>query len=106
MLVPSPVFAWAKKLAKMSFENPLWGAVAQARHRGRPVHGFDLHGVAARSAIADVEDFLSKYASYYNEARTHVSLGKDAPYTRPIERFGTVVAHAILGGLHHRYTRI
>ena len=42
---------------------------------------------------------LAKFAAYYNNARTHVSLGKDAPYTRPIERFGTVVAHAILGGL-------
>src|SRR5262249_24329497 len=27
---------------------------------------------------------LSKYASYYNEVRTHLSLGKDAPCTRPI----------------------
>jgi len=31
---------------------------------------------------------LAKYAIYYNEMRTHVSLGKDAPRTRPIERFG------------------
>jgi transposase InsO family protein len=31
---------------------------------------------------------LSKYASYYNEVRTHLALGKDAPCTRPIERFG------------------
>ncbi len=49
---------------------------------------------------------LAKYANYYNEMRTHVSLGKDAPCTRPIERFGDVVAHSILGGLHHRYARI
>jgi transposase InsO family protein len=49
---------------------------------------------------------LAKYAAYYNEVRTHVSLGKDAPYTRPIERFGDIVAHPILGGLHHRYARI
>ena len=49
---------------------------------------------------------LAKYAIYYNEARTHVSLAKDAPCTRPIERFGDVVAHPILGGLHHRYARI
>jgi hypothetical protein len=47
-----------------------------------------------------------KYASSYNEMRTHVSLGKDAPCTRAIERFGDVVAHPILGGLHHRYARI
>ena len=35
-----------------------------------------------------------------------VSLRKDAPSTRPIERFGDIVAHPILGGLHHRYARI
>jgi transposase InsO family protein len=49
---------------------------------------------------------LSKYASYYNEVRTHLSLGKDAPCTRPIERFGDIIAQPILGGLHHRYARI
>ena len=49
---------------------------------------------------------LAKYATYYNETRTHVSLGKDTPCTRPIERFGEVVAHPIFGGLHHRYARI
>src|SRR5438876_12195967 len=45
-------------------------------------------------------------ATYYNEVRTHVSLGKDAPCTRAIERFGDIIAHPILGGLHHRYARI
>jgi hypothetical protein len=49
---------------------------------------------------------LAKYTTYYNEVRTHVSLGKDAPYTRQIERFGDIVAYPILGGLHHRYARI
>ena len=49
---------------------------------------------------------LSKYASYYNEVRTHLSLGKDAPCTRPIEWFGDIIAQPILGGLHHRYARI
>ena len=49
---------------------------------------------------------LSKYASYYNEVRTHLWLGKDAPCTRPIERFGNIIAQPILGGLHHRYARI
>jgi Integrase core domain len=46
---------------------------------------------------------LSNYANYYNEVRTHLSLGKDAPCTRPIERFGDIIAQPILGGLHHRY---
>jgi hypothetical protein len=34
------------------------------------------------------------YAGYNNEARTHLSLGKDAPISRPTERFGHVVARA------------
>jgi len=49
---------------------------------------------------------LARYASYYNETRTHVSLGKDAPYGRAVERMGDIVAYPILGGLHHRYARI
>jgi hypothetical protein len=44
--------------------------------------------------------FLAKYATYYNEVRTHVSLGKDAPCTRAIERLD--FACPILGGLHAR----
>src|SRR5262249_3438322 len=49
---------------------------------------------------------LAKYATYYNEVRTHVSLGKDAPCRRPVERLGDIVAYPVLGGLHHRYARI
>ena len=49
---------------------------------------------------------LAKYATYYNEVRTHVSLGKDAPCGRPVERCGDIVAYPVLGGLHHRYARI
>ena len=30
--------------------------------------------------------------------RTHLSLAKDAPCTRPIERFGDIIAQLILGG--------
>jgi len=56
--------------------------------------------------VEHLRRILSKYASYYNEARTHVSLGKDAPCRRPIEQFGDIVAYPILGGLHHRYARI
>ena len=49
---------------------------------------------------------MSAYATYYNQARTHLSLGKDAPVNRPIERIGRIVAQPIVGGLHHRYARI
>jgi len=53
-----------------------------------------------------LQRILAKYATYYNGVRSHVSLGKDAPDTRLIERFGDIVAHPIRGGLHHRYARI
>src|SRR5262245_448178 len=49
---------------------------------------------------------VSLYASYYNEVRTHLSLAKDAPLARPIERSGRVIAEPMLGGLHHRYARV
>ncbi|MGB8578122.1 MAG: integrase core domain-containing protein [Pseudolabrys sp.] len=42
----------------------------------------------------------------YNDVRTHRSLGKDAPVSRPVERIGSINAHAILGGLHHHYVRV
>src|SRR6266446_4944675 len=29
---------------------------------------------------------------YYNEARSHLSLGKDAPNHRPIQRFGRIIS--------------
>ena len=48
---------------------------------------------------------LRSYADYYNSVRTHRSLDKDAPVTRPIQRIGSIKSHAILGGLHHHYAR-
>src|SRR5580704_9266552 len=48
---------------------------------------------------------LKSYADYYNSIRTHRSLNKDAPVTRQIQRIGSIKSHAILGGLHHHYTR-
>jgi len=55
---------------------------------------------------AHLRRILSMYAIYYNESRTHLSLHKDAPLHRAIQRSGTVVAVPVLGGLHHRYARI
>ena len=49
---------------------------------------------------------LSKFSAYYNGWRPQASLGKDAPDGCQIDRFGDIVAHAILGGLLHRYARI
>jgi transposase InsO family protein len=49
---------------------------------------------------------LKSYADYYNGARTHRSLNKDAPVSRPVQRIGVISSRAILGGLHHQYVRI
>jgi len=55
---------------------------------------------------AHLRRILGKYAAYYNEARTHRSLDKDAPFHRAIERFGVITSQPVLGGLHHQYCRI
>jgi transposase InsO family protein len=49
---------------------------------------------------------LEAYAAYYNHARPHLALAKDAPLVRPVQRFGRVITRPILGGLHHQYCRI
>jgi transposase InsO family protein len=49
---------------------------------------------------------LASYAAYYNQARTHLALGKDAPLGRAVQRSGVIVAIPILSGLHHQYVRI
>jgi transposase InsO family protein len=49
---------------------------------------------------------LSSYAAYYNHARTHMALQKDAPLPRAVQRFGSIIAIPVLAGLHHQYVRI
>jgi transposase InsO family protein len=49
---------------------------------------------------------LALYSSYYNQTRTHLALGKDAPLRRAVQGSGTVIATPILFGLHHCYARI
>jgi transposase InsO family protein len=49
---------------------------------------------------------LKSFADYYNSTRTHRSLNKDAPLSRPVQPIGEIVSHALVGGLHHRYARI
>src|SRR6202008_4044125 len=49
---------------------------------------------------------LLAYKAYYNFARTHLSLNKDAPVPRSVQTVGRIYANPILGGLHHRYVRI
>jgi transposase InsO family protein len=50
---------------------------------------------------------LSSYSQYYNKSRTHLSLDKDCPESRPIHppSAGRIVPFSQVGGLHHRYER-
>ena len=58
------------------------------------------------SGEAHPRRILKTYAAYYNELRTHLSLGKEAPNIRRSETVGSVVLMPILGGLHHQYVRV
>src|SRR5882757_7487673 len=49
---------------------------------------------------------LGSYQKYYNDARTHLSLNKDAPASRAVQAVGRIVPTPHLGGLHHQYVRI
>ncbi len=55
---------------------------------------------------AHLRRILSAYAAYYNQARTHLALQKNAPLHRDVQRSGAVVAVPVLAGLHHQYVRI
>jgi hypothetical protein len=51
---------------------------------------------------------LSSYVDYYQRTRTHLSLDKDCPDSRPtqLRSVGRVVAIPKVGGLHHHYERL
>jgi hypothetical protein len=81
-----------------------------------PTIGFDLLCVLAGVRLArdylvvvgetHLRRVLKSYARYYNEMRTHRSLDKDAPLWRPVQRTGSIMSHALVGGLHHHYVRV
>ena len=55
---------------------------------------------------AQLRRTLKNYVQYYNRARTHLSLEKDSPTPRLVEREGNIVKRPHLGGLHHEYRRM
>jgi transposase InsO family protein len=55
---------------------------------------------------AHLRRILKSYADYYNSVRTHRSLHKDTPISRPTHQAGMIRSHPILGGLHHHYVRM
>jgi transposase InsO family protein len=56
---------------------------------------------------AGLRRILKDYFGYYERCRTHLSLEKDAPVSRPVEprSLGDVIQIPQVGGLHHLYTR-
>lgn len=50
---------------------------------------------------------VKRYAAYYNGARTHLSLEKDAPLGRAVQlpSQGIIESRHHCGGLHHEYFR-
>jgi transposase InsO family protein len=57
---------------------------------------------------AGLRRVLKSYVEYYERSRTHLSLGKDSPISRPVQpaAMGRVVENPQVGGLHHRYERV
>jgi hypothetical protein len=86
------------------------GSVDRGAHRPaiesrkNPILGADaVHLAEGKGHLGHL---LLSYMKYYNEARTHLSLEKDAPVSRAVERAGQILCRPILGGLHHQYVRI
>jgi Cu/Ag efflux pump CusA len=48
----------------------------------------------------------SEFMPNYNDARTHLSLNKEAPASRAVQAAGRITAVPHFGGLHHQYVRI
>jgi hypothetical protein len=92
--------------------SPLLDVAESPQDDSEPAGGNDLRPSSADFITIIAEsDFryrqvLTLYSLYYNETRTHLGLGKDAPLGRAVERSGTIVTTPILSGLHHKYTRI
>ena len=51
---------------------------------------------------------LRDYLAYYHSVRTHLSLDKHSPEPRAVHRpdLGRIVETPLVGGLHHRYSRL
>jgi Integrase core domain len=105
-------------MVRSSSENfDLWAFVIGRRRRAPPwQNGYAerLIGSIRRECVDHIivvgerqlRHVLLSYMKYYNEARTHLSLNKDAPAPRAVERAGHLLGRPVLGGLHHQYVRI
>ena len=102
--------AWATTAAAMQIEE----VRTAVRSPWQNAHVERLIGSIRRECVdhvivlgeAHLRRILTKYAAYYNELRTHRSLGKDAPIHRAIQHVGRIASEPVVGGLHHHYCRI
>jgi hypothetical protein len=71
----------------------------ECRHRRSPPGSIRRECVDHIVALGEthLRRVLKSYARYYNEMRTHRSLDKDAPISRPVQRTGNIISHALLG---------
>jgi Integrase core domain len=94
------------------FERWVYG-ISRSRHGWQNGYSERLIGSIRRDCLDHVVVFgerhlrhlLNSYQKYYNEARTHLSLHKDAPIPRAVQTVGRTLAMPVLGGLHHQYFR-
>jgi hypothetical protein len=93
----------------------LWGIIPMdVSNRFMPSLSSGLIGSIRRECLDHVvvlgerhlRHVLQSYMNYYNETRTHLSLDKDAPLSRTVQRAGRILRLPILGGLHHQYIGI
>ena len=91
-----------------------WAFATDQLRRDRPGYAERLIGSIRREALDHVvvlgerhlRHVLLSYMAYHNQARTHLSLNKDAPIPREVQDVGRIFAKPHLGGLHHQYVRI
>src|SRR5215469_13328239 len=86
--------------------SPSQGWKTFFRNHAQAIAAIDLFVVPTIFGEAHLRQILSSYAAYYNEVRTHLALGKDAPAGRAVQRSGAIIAIPILSGLHHHYVRM
>jgi hypothetical protein len=102
-------------IVRLQRENPLWGA--PRNHGELLMLGIDVCESTVSKYLRKLPRppsqtwrtrVLDSYVVYYNRARTHLSLAKDAPAGRlsSSRKGGAVVAFSEVGGLHHRYERL
>jgi len=83
-----------------------WISMAEWLCRTSDRHVAPSAWIKCSSGETHLRRVLSAYAAYYNQARTHLALGKDAPLHRAFQRSGDIATIPILAGLHHQYLRI